>query len=230
MLSRLKQIICFKPYLIMEQLIHDTESPEKINTWDFRPDAFSDYKAGFEIRTTRLCKRVLLFHVFEELALKPDKSDKKTLIKSVKFEYDTSTEQDFTFLKTITSFGYIKKPDGTYSHKKLPPMEFEYQKHEWNKEVKTISSDDLVHAPAGLDEQQYQFTDLFNEGLSGILTEQASGWYYKHNLGDGKFEQAKLVSPKPSFAGLGGQLQLARSGCRWWQAIGQLWSRDQRVF
>ncbi len=186
-----------------------TGSIETFNDWDFRPDAFSDYKAGFEIRTTRLCKRVLLFHVFKELAIKPDKSDKKTLITSINFEYDISTEQDFTFLKTITSYGYIKKPDGSYSHKKLPPMEFEYQKHDWSKDVKTISSDALVHAPFGLDEQQYQFTDLFNEGLSGILTEQANGWYYKHNLGDGKFEQAKLVSPKPSFAGLGRQLQLA---------------------
>jgi RHS repeat-associated protein len=181
----------------------------KINPWDFRPDAFSDYKAGFEIRTTRLCKRVLLFHVFDELALKQDKSDKKALIKSVNFGYNTAVEQDFTFLKTITSYGYIKKVDGSYSHKKFPHMEFEYQKHDWSNEIKTIASEALIHAPAGLDEQQYQFTDLFNEGLSGILTEQASGWYYKHNLGDGKFEQAKLVSPKPSFAGLGGQLQLA---------------------
>ena len=67
----------------------------------------------------------------------------------------------------------------------------------------------MVNAPSGLDEQQYQFTDLFNEGLSGILTEQANGWYYKHNLGEGKFEQAKLVTPKPSFIGVGSQLQLA---------------------
>jgi len=182
---------------------------DKINPWDYRPDSFSDYKAGFEIRTTRLCRRVLLFHVFDELALKPDQSDKKTLIKSVNFEYDTATEQDFTFLTKITSSGYIKKPDGSYSHKNLPPMEFEYQKHDWNSEIKTASPDALVHAPVGLDEQQYQFTDLFNEGLSGILSEQANGWYYKHNLGDGKFEHTKLVSPKPSFAGLGGQLQLA---------------------
>ncbi|MBO9700910.1 MAG: VCBS repeat-containing protein [Sporocytophaga sp.] len=185
------------------------DSFETINSWDFRPDAFSDYKAGFEIRTTRLCKRVLLFHVFEELALSSDNSDKKTLIKSVNFDYDTSTEQDFTFLKTITSFGYIKKLDGTYLHKKLPPMEFEYQKHDWNNEVKTISSEALVHAPSGLDEQQHQFIDLFNEGLSGILTEQANGWYYKHNLGNGKFEEARLVSSKPNFVGLGGQFQLA---------------------
>jgi RHS repeat-associated protein len=192
---------------------HKNDSPEIINNWTFRTDAFSDYKAGFEIRTTKLCKRVLLFHIFEELALKTDKSDKRTLIKSLNFDYGTDTQKDFTFLKSITAFGYIKfkNADDTfsYSKKNLPPTEFTYQLHEWNKDVKTISAENLVHAPVGLDESQYQFTDLFNEGLSGILTEQAGGWYYKHNLGNGEFEHAKLVSPKPSFAGLGSQLQLA---------------------
>jgi len=145
----------------------------------------------------------LLFHQFKGA------NEYNGLVRSVNFEYDTSTEQDFTFLKTITSYGYIKKPDGAYSHKKLPPMEFTYQSHDWNKEVKTIATEDLVHAPSGLDEQQYQFTDLYNEGLNGILTEQANGWYYKHNLGDGKFDHAKLVTPKPSFVGLGSVMQLA---------------------
>lgn len=177
---------------------------QKNNDWIFRPDAFSDYKAGFEIRMTRRCQRVLLFHHFTDL---PGGS---ALVKSLDFEYDTSTEQDFTFLKTITSVGYIKKTDGTYSQKSLPPIEFDYQKHDWNTKIKSISPENLVHAPVGLDESQYQFTDLFNEGLSGILTEQAGGWYYKHNLGEGNFAPAKLVSPKPSFAGLGsGNLQLA---------------------
>lgn len=179
------------------------DSPEKLNTWDYRTDAFSDYKAGFEIRTTRLCNRVLLFHHFTG----PDEYN--GLVKSLNFEYDSSAQEYFTFLKSITTFGYIKHSNGTYTHKKLPALEFEYQKHHWNKEVKVISTEDLVHAPSGLNEQHYHFTDLFSEGLSGILTEQANGWYYKHNLSNGKFEQAKLVSPKPSFAGLGGELQLA---------------------
>jgi len=183
---------------------YDINAPyTKIKDWDFRTDAFSEYKSGFEIRATRLCKRVLLFHYFTEL---PGGS---ALVKSLNFEYDTSSEEDFTFLKSITSYGYIKQNDGTYTHKNLPAAEFEYQKHDWNKDVKSISPDALVHAPAGLDEPLYQFTDLFNEGLSGILTEQADGWYYKHNLSDGEFEQAKLVSPKPSFVGLGNRLQLA---------------------
>lgn len=180
------------------------DSPyEKMTDWDYRSDAFSSYKAGFEVRTTRLCQRVFLFHHFKG----PDEYE--GLVRSLNFEYDTTPEHDFTFLKSATSFGYIKKPDGSYSYKKLPEMEFAYQKHDWNKEIKSLDKDDNIHAPIGLDEQQYQFTDFFNEGLSGILTEQANGWFYKNNLGNGKFERAKLVTPKPSFNGLGGQLQLA---------------------
>ncbi len=183
---------------------YDQNAPyNKIKDWDFRTDAFSDYKAGFEIRTTRLCKRALLFHHFT------GPNEYEGLVKSLNFAYDTSAEQDFTFLSSITTFGYIKQTDGAYTCKNLPSFEFEYQKHDWSKAVKSISPDDIVHAPSGLDEQQYQFTDLYNEGLSGILTEQANGWFYKHNLGDGKFEQAKLVTPKPSFVGLGNRLHLS---------------------
>ena len=185
------------------------DAPDTINDWDYRPDAFSSYKAGFEIRTTRLCKRILLFHVFEELALKADKSDQKTLVKSLRFEYDTVAEPDFTFLEKVHAYGYIKKADGSYSQKQLPPMEFGYEPLQWNKEVYTIAPAEVVHAPAGLYEPDYLFTDLYNEGLNGILTEQAGGWYYKQNLGAGHFTPAQLVTPKPSFLGLGGALQLA---------------------
>ncbi|MGY0035267.1 SpvB/TcaC N-terminal domain-containing protein [Pedobacter sp. NJ-S-72] len=178
------------------------------NNWGFRTDAFSVCKAGFEIRTTRLCRRVLLFHYFEEL--KDIISGNKTLVKSLNFNYDTISGQDFTFLKTITAFGYIKQADGTYTSQNLPPMEFIYQKHDWNKEVKNLSAEALVNAPSGLDEQLYQFTDLLNEGLSGMLTEQGNSWYYKRNLGNGNFEHARLVAPKPSLMdGLNNQLQLS---------------------
>ncbi|PZR16870.1 MAG: hypothetical protein DI539_17390 [Flavobacterium psychrophilum] len=126
---------------------YNTLSPyDKINDWNYRNDTFSDYKPGFEIRTTRLCNRVLTFHHFDEY---------EGLVKSLNFTYDTDIEQDFTFLTAITSYGYIKKTDGSYSHKKLPPMEFGYQKHEWSKEIKSVNIDDLVNAPVGLDESAY---------------------------------------------------------------------------
>jgi hypothetical protein len=50
---------------------HDAANPSvddlQPDAWPCRPDAFSTYRAGFEIRTYRLCQRVLMFHVFEEL-------------------------------------------------------------------------------------------------------------------------------------------------------------------
>ena len=179
------------------------EPPDTIHNWDFRPDAFSTYKPGFELRTTRLCKRVLFFHHFTAAG------EYDGLVRSLNFQYNTTAEEDFTFLTGISSIGYIKKNDGSYSQKSLPILEFGYQAHDWNREVKTIQPGDLAQAPVGLDEQQYQFTDLFNEGLAGILSEQANGWFYKHNLGGGAFAPAKLVSPKPSFSGLGSVMLLS---------------------
>src|SRR5690625_7119108 len=41
------------------------ENLETIEEWDFRPDSCSNDKPGFEVRTTRISKRVLLFHRFD---------------------------------------------------------------------------------------------------------------------------------------------------------------------
>jgi RHS repeat-associated protein len=188
-----------------------SDQPNVINDWEYRPDAFSDYTAGFEVRTTRVCKRVLLFHHFNGA------NEYDGLVRSLDLEYDDSPEQGFTFLRSASLVGYIKQPDNTYSSKKLPPLEFTYQQHDWNADVQTVAPDVLVNAPAGIGSASYLFTDLYNEGLAGILTEQATGWYYKRNLGvqpsaTGEealvFENAKLVSPKPSFKGLGNSMQL----------------------
>jgi len=178
---------------------------------DVRYDAFSEYKPGFEIRTTRLCKRVLLFHHFAEL---PGGS---ALVKSLDFSYGDPSVTDFAFLKSITEHGYIKKPDGTYSVGRMPPIELEYRVQEWNKEIRTISHAELGLQASGPDGPRYQFIDLYNEGLSGVLTEQGQAWYYHRNLGHGRFTSARPVSCKPSFVGIGSELQvmdLGGDGCK----------------
>ncbi|MEQ8181394.1 MAG: SpvB/TcaC N-terminal domain-containing protein, partial [Smithellaceae bacterium] len=182
---------------------YDVNAPyAKIKDWDCRKDEFSQYRAGFEIRTTRLCRRVLLFHYFAELP------GGAALVKSLNFSYDPPDEADFALLQSITAYGYIRKPDGTYTNKNLPPLELKYAKFAWNKDINFIAQDDSVHTPPELDEPQQQFADLFNEGLPGMLTKQGEGWFYRHNLGNGRFAAAKPVSPQPSFAGAGSRLQL----------------------
>ena len=54
----------------------------------------------------------------------------------------------------------------------------------------------------GIDGQAYQWVDLYNEGISGILTEQAGTWYYKRNAGSGHFDGAIPVATKPSLQGI----------------------------
>lgn len=207
------------------RLDYNEDEPEQLDgDWYFREDAFSQYKAGFEIRTTRLCKRVLLFHQFKELP------GERALVKSLIFDYKSGEKSGLTFLNSISQVGYIKKEDETYTSKSLPPLEFGYQEHEWDDEVKVIEPDELIHAPTGLSTPEYHFTDLFSEGLSGILTEQGGGWYYKHNLGDGKFAQAVAVSPKPSFSGLGEQLQLMDLNADGGKQLVSLNSRPQGYF
>ena len=79
-----------------------------VQPWTYRTDAFSDYRAGFEIRTCRLCDRVLFYHHFAEL---PGGS---ALIRSVEFKYYNNGQAgNFTFLKEVSSTGYSKQGDNS---------------------------------------------------------------------------------------------------------------------
>jgi len=190
--------------LIFDYGEHDKEKPTtksavidgKEKKWTLRKDPFSDYRAGFEIRTYRICERILMFH-----HMKPELGIDDYLVRSLELNYQENPH--LTYLEKITQTGYIWNPDESLKSKKsLPPMQYTYFKPGFSNKVKEISPDDIIHDPIGIDNQLYQWTDLYNEGISGILTEQATGWFYKENYGNGKFSNAKLVSPKPSFEGL----------------------------
>ncbi len=197
---------------------HDQDHPEPSETlgqqWASRADAFSTYRSGFDIRTYRLLKRILMFHRFDELI-----DGDPYLVSSVDFDYETSTpgsvqQSELTYLKSITMAGYILKPDGNYSRKTLPTMEFSYEPLNWSNEIKEVDPDSIINLPEGIS-GNYQWTDFYGEGISGIFAEQGEGWFYKSNLGDvdedGKvsFDNMSKVMPKPSFTGMnGGVLQL----------------------
>ena len=201
--------------LVMDYGEHDNlnPTPQDNGQWDYRPDAFSSYRSGFEIRTNRLCKRILMFHHFDD-EKQWDNSDFGTnyLVRSLDLEYEPSSindsgQSETTYLKSITQNGYVRKPNGSYSKKSLPAMEFSYQHLNWNKSIKTVSPENIINAPVGLT-NNYQWVDFYGEGISGILTEQGEGWFYKSNLGgidnngEVNFTVAEEVIKKPSLLGL----------------------------
>jgi RHS repeat-associated protein len=176
---------------------HDLNKPttQEINDWPVRQDPFSDYRPGFDIRTCRLCRRILMFHHFRD-----ELGWNDYLVRSLDFTYDEHPH--LTYLEQITQTGYIWNTNGTLQSKRsFPPYAFTYRKPGFSRTVKEISKEDILHDPVGLD-NPYQWIDLYSEGISGILTEQATGWYYKENLGQGKFSPAQMVSPKPAVTGM----------------------------
>ncbi|MCZ2095910.1 MAG: toxin [Anaerolineae bacterium] len=166
--------------------------PDDAGAWSVRPDPFSWYRAGFDLRVYRRCRRVLLFHHFEAL----------DLVRTLDLTYDDAP--GFSLLIAITARGYMRNGAG-YTCRMLPPMAFAYQPHAWDDTVRALDPGEI---PAGIDGRDAQLVDLFGEGLAGILSEQGTGWFYKRNLGEGAFAPARRVAPKPSFSGLGSAVQI----------------------
>jgi RHS repeat-associated protein len=177
--------------------------------WSVRPDPFSVYRSRFEVRTYRRCRRVLMFHHFDELGAEP------CLVRATELDYG---DFGYSFIQSITQSGFVRDEsrapivrDGatylTYITKSLPPVEFEYTRATISEEVREIDAESLAGMPAGVDGSAYQFVDLDGEGLSGILTEQAGAWHFKPALGDGRFGSAAAVAA-PSSAGLAAGDQL----------------------
>jgi RHS repeat-associated protein len=198
--------------------------------WAVRPDPFSSHRAGFEVRTYRRCRRVLMFHRFAELG------DESCLVSSDEFEYadldysqPTTVEAELahqgstrfaSFMRSATRSGFVRddtravlERDGvryvTYLKKSMPPVEFEYSKAIIQDDVRELDAVSLGNLPVGLDGATYQWVDLEGEGVNGILTEQADAWFYKPNLGGGRFGPLEVVASNPSLADLsGGRQQL----------------------
>jgi RHS repeat-associated protein len=208
---------------------HDAIAPTsvtEVTPWKCRLDPFSSYRPCFDLRTYRLCQRVLMFHHFEGEA----NIGRDCLVRSTDFNYShevnptDSRNPIHSLLLSVSQSGY-KRRAGGYSKKSLPPLEFEYTQADIDETVRDLEVESQENLPYGLDGANYQWVDLDGEGSPGILTEQAQGWFYKRNLGpinviqDGKehtearFAPQEVITEKPSLAAIsGGQRWLDLAG------------------
>lgn len=186
---------------------HDADVPRPNATlaWPARGDPFSSYRAGFEVRTYRICQRVLMFHHF------PDEGcvERDCLVRSTDFTYSNERNPSdvrnptYTFLEAVTQTGY-RRNNGGYEKRSLPPVEFEYSEPFVQDKVEEVDPQSLENLPIGLDGSSYRWTDLHGEGIPGILTELAGAWYYKRNLSPlgnkAEFAPLETVALKPNIA------------------------------
>jgi len=193
----------------------EAANPSVSLQWQKRQDPFSTYRAGFEIRTYRLCHRVLMVHHFDE-----ELGVENYLVRSTEFGYKQGPVA--SFITGVTQSGYLHQNDNIYLKKSMPPVEFEYSKATIQQERKTIDPENRENLPQGLDGSLYQWADLDGEGAGGILSEQNGAWFYKRNLSPlpiedelgnveqkVKFSPTELINPLPSSSTLAnGQHQI----------------------
>lgn len=172
---------------------HTNDTPDEDGAWSVRPDPFSSFRAGFEVRTWRLCRRVLMFHRFEELGPQP------ALVRSTVLDHD---ERPFlSRLRSVTVNGH--RGGETLS---WPPVELEYIEREppaLDGEPYPVRFVD----GASLDLDGARLVDLDGEGLPGLLVQQAGAWWYRRNHGpdaQGRPVFGAVETPGPLPSGSGG--------------------------
>ncbi len=148
--------------------------------WKQRQDPYSQYSAGFEIRTVSLCHNVLLFHRFEDL-----NGGVPVLTKRLTLEYDENPYLSRLISATHEGYKFVSSKAPCYETKSLPPMNLgftpfwplqdNYQAPEFEKSgaQKNEQLTPIVNIT------DYHLLDLYAEGVPGLLYANGQSVFYR---------------------------------------------------
>ncbi|MED5371892.1 MAG: SpvB/TcaC N-terminal domain-containing protein [Myxococcota bacterium] len=144
--------------------------------WPARTDPFSTYRPGYEVRTWRLCRRILVVHDFPELGgprivgehlLTHSLSPAGAELQSLRFQGRRWNGASTTSVPTPTLQFTTTPPE--------PQSTFE----------------DTGTQTTG------QWVDLLGTGLPGLLRRHRGAWLFRENLGGGRFGPESIVPELP---------------------------------
>lgn len=159
-----------------------TDPADQSGNWAYRNDPHSDYRAGFELRTMRLCRRVLLYHQFH------DQFDgKAVLVQSLALHYQPSAT-GITLLSELHAVGHRWMEDGTYWQEPIPALRLSYtefapQSGQWD----SLRVDGAEQLAGTLGQNGFRPIDLHGEGLPGMLYAHGDGMTYFAPMGEGRY-------------------------------------------
>ncbi|HFT1740471.1 TPA: SpvB/TcaC N-terminal domain-containing protein [Vibrio vulnificus] len=185
--------------LVMDYGEHDdlsngTPAYEGTLTLEKRKDKTFQYRAGFEIITSRLCRRAILFHHVNAQIVP---------VSAVCFEYDLSPYA--AQVSSITTV-YYRKDGESYHIGSLPPLEVSWEAFPLHSAVFS----ELDFGGQGLNSDQYQLVDLYGDGISGVLTREGGVYHYRRVASIRKTDNSYDVSyeePTPVMGANGGVLK-----------------------
>nr|AAP57764.1 TcYF2 [Yersinia frederiksenii] len=138
--------------------------------WRCRQDCFSEYAFGFNLRTRRLCRQVMMFHYLGVLVGETVANDVPALISRLLLDYRESPS--LSLLDNVRQVAY--EPDGTLCA--LPALALGWQTFTPPTVSAWQTRDDMGKLNLL---QPYQLVDLNGEGVVGILYQDSGAWWYR---------------------------------------------------
>ena len=175
--------------------------------WPVRPDPFSSYRSGFEIRTLRRCANILVYHCFHDQF-----GGQPVLTKSLSLTYEQANALSppgqpaptMSLIAAISETGWRKQADGAYLARSSPPVTFKYSGfHPADQSFRQLAIEGQGLLAGYLTAGQYLPVDLEGEGLSGILYSDGSTALQWEPLGDGRYAGPTRPIQFPSDLDLG---------------------------
>lgn len=179
------------------------DAPQYLVTVDFvydaRPDAFSSYRAGFEIRTTRRCKKIEV----------RTHADTTQLARVYGLTYQDEVQPSATPTNGVSLLRRVEVQgiDGS-AQEQLAPLDFSYTVFDPTAKVyEPLSANSNAIPERSLAHPDFELADLFGNGLPDVVQIGDQNRYWR-NLGAGRFDL-----PRP-FAGLPAMIRLGDQGAQ----------------
>src|SRR6266516_620017 len=151
--------------------------------YEDRQDEFSEYRTGFEMRTTQRCKAINI----------ETHADQVLKVRRYSLDYQYDPCNGVSLLRQIEVAGY---DDQNSSVQELPPLSFAYTQFAPQKQkFLSITGSDLPLA--SLAHPDYELADLTGDGLPDILEMNGTVRYWR-NLGNGTFDLPRPMRDAPA--------------------------------
>jgi RHS repeat-associated protein len=176
----------------------DPANPQFLVTVRFvyeqRPDPYSDYRAGFEVRTVKRCVRTeVATHAEQDL---PARTYHLVYQDQRGLPADQLPANGVSLLSQVRVEGH----DGDRSEL-LPPLEFGYTRFQpQGRRFTPVGGAELP--PLSLASPDVELADLFGQGLPDLLQMNGTVRYWR-NLGDGRYDLPRELPDAPAGVRLG---------------------------
>lgn len=188
-------------FLLSVDFLYDDEAPPMQVTPEvpqrIRLDPFSDCRAGFEIRTQRRCKWIVVNSHAEVGRVIPVRAYELVYIDEQHAAGQQAAELPANAASLLARINVIGFDDGGLAHRETAPLDFGYGRFDpGSRRFAEVKGRGLPLS--SLANPDMELVDLFGNGLPDIVELGAGGVRYWRNLGDGFFDLPRPFAAAPS--------------------------------